>query len=527
MYRHVCPRLSVILLRIKLDYFLASRFLKILVKLMNIDVPIEHSVTQERQHSPKTHWTAPFPWPRSILSLIAASFALVSLPLLYVVMSTVFSVDQLTKVSQKTLYQSVSLTQTIRLMSDDLVQMERAYRQYLVLNDDLLLQRFQATHEHFLESVQLLAQTNANFRPQATFGAIVQREQLLFDALMQAKVKADIDPIVEKEFADLTALGHALVEESSSKVTLAVDALQQEGDVLQQSLFMKAIFMIPTTILLALLFALLITRPVQQLMSAIRRMGDGDLAVPVSVSGPADLRLLGERLNWLRVRLLDLEQEKQKFLRSVSHELNTPLSAIREGTALLAEGVVGPINGQQSEVLDILRSSGLDLQRHIENLLHFNRLQAQGAKLYCRELDLQPLVQEVTQHHKVSMLAKNLQLELDLHSVLVEADDEKLRVIFDNLISNAVKYSPANGTIFLRLRQEAGKALLSVIDEGSGVSLEEQDKVFEGFYRGAAAREGKIKGTGLGLVIAQEYAHAHGGEIHIQSPVQNGVGSLF
>lgn len=468
-----------------------------------------------------------FPWPRRIRSLILAGFALVSLPLIYVVITTVVSVDQLTKVSQKALNQGIKTTQVIRAMSEDLVQMERAYRQYLVLQDEALLQRFQMAHENFARSAQSLIQTRPELEYTESVARIMKREAVLFTALSSAEVRTDIDPIVVKEFADLTGLIRQLVELSTEKVNLAVDALDTEGDQLQRSLFVKTMFIVPATLLVAFLFAVLITRPLQQLVLAIRTMGDGNLNQQVKVSGPQDLQYLGERLNWLRLQLMSLEKEKQKFLRSVSHELNTPLSAIREGTALLAEEVVGPVNEQQREVLDILRSSSLDLQRHIENLLHFNRLGVQGCELYRAEVDLQQLITNVASQHKVPMLARNLQMKLQLQPVLFNGDYEKLRIICDNLVSNAVKYSPDGGRVRLRLAQQEGAIVFSVIDEGVGISPDERSRIFELFFRGKAAREGRIKGTGLGLVIAHEYACLHGGDILIVSPVQNKKGSCF
>ncbi len=121
-------------------------------------------------------------------------------------------------------------------------------------------------------------------------------------------------------------------------------------------------------------------RPLRTLDRAISELGSGTLSSPIVVSGPQDLERVGRQLEWLRGRLLDLAQERSRFLRHMSHELKTPLANIREGTELLMDGAVGELDGNQREVTGILRENGIKLQRLIENLLSFSAWQTSTAR---------------------------------------------------------------------------------------------------------------------------------------------------
>jgi two-component system sensor histidine kinase GlrK len=249
----------------------------------------------------------------------------------------------------------------------------------------------------------------------------------------------------------------------------------------------------------------------------------GEFGTAIQISGPHDLQYLGQRLNWLRGRLRQLEDEKRKFLQHVSHELKTPLTALREGTALLEEGVVGELNEAQHEIVEILEQNGTQLQKLIEDLLNFHLAEARLAALDLQPLALERMLEEVVNDHKLAMRAKDIEVQLVTVPVMVRGDREKLRVVMDNLVSNAVKYSPRDGTIRAVLTHEAGHVVLDISDNGPGIADEDKPRVFEAFYQGAAAYQGHVKGSGLGLAIAREYVAAHHGQLEIVDDVSQGA----
>ena len=174
--------------------------------------------------------------------------------------------------------------------------------------------------------------------------------------------------------------------------------------------------------------------------------------------GPTDLVDLGRQLEWLRMRLLELAQERNRFLRHMSHELKTPLASIREGTELLMDGAVGELDSAQREVTTILRDNGIKLQQLIENLLSFSAWQARHSGLEISEFRLRPLVKSALETHQLTLLAQRVHLDLKVQDIELRADRAKLKLILDNLLSNALKYSPRGGTIFIHAQRGQGPA---------------------------------------------------------------------
>jgi two-component system sensor histidine kinase GlrK len=275
--------------------------------------------------------------------------------------------------------------------------------------------------------------------------------------------------------------------------------------------------LLPIVIFLAVGFAILITRPIRQIEAAIRGLGSGQLDKPVAVAGPVDLQFLGERLDWMRRRLLEVDDQKNRFLRQVSHELKTPLTAVREGAELLSDEVVGKLSPAQREVADILRHQSLKLQKLIEDLLTYSASHFHSATLAMTQVDMQQLIGRVADDQKLALHARDLKLKVHAEAIGVMGDFEKLRGMLDNLLSNAIKFSPHGGTIDIQVRQRDGEVDLTVSDQGPGIAAHDRAYVFEPFYQGkqGAAASGLVKGTGIGLSLVKDHAQAHGGSVEI------------
>jgi len=164
-------------------------------------------------------------------------------------------------------------------------------------------------------------------------------------------------------------------------------------------------------------------------------------------------------------------------------------------------------------VVSIMRDNSLKLQRLIEDLLDYQRALHAAASLLPRAVPLDAVVGEVARAHELAMRAKGQRLVLDLHDAMIEADPEKLRSILDNLIGNAVKFTPGGGTVTVLARAAGQETIIEVIDTGPGVPAEEHESIFDSFFRGRATPSGRVEGTGLGLAIAREFTEAHGGRI--------------
>jgi two-component system sensor histidine kinase GlrK len=305
-----------------------------------------------------------------------------------------------------------------------------------------------------------------------------------------------------------------------------VHRLRLKAEQAQRGLIVLTLLSTAVALTIALALTRYIARPISEIDGAIRQLGGADFSKPIAVRGPEDLRYLGRRLDWLRRRLDEFETQKNRFLRHVSHELKTPLTALREGAELLYDQVAGPLAPTQAQVVSIMRDNSVKLQRLIEELLDYQRALHAAASLEVRPISLDEVVREAARSHELAAQAKGLRLTIDAQSSTLEADPQKLRSIVDNLISNAVKFTPSGGTIAVRARSAGGEAVIEVLDTGPGVPLEERESIFNLFFRGRskAAEGGRVKGSGLGLAISREFVEAHGGQIAV---VGDGAGGHF
>ena len=440
---------------------------------------------------------------------------LVVVPLLAALIHATYEVDRLVAQGQRALFATVRATQSSQLLLEAITDMERNARQYKVLGDPALLQVYEENHQKFVDTARRLSALNL---------PDLQRERLDLMAKVEAEVSETVTrfahdapetAVAVDGFTSLARDARKMLVDNRKLVEGEVATLESNGADVQRGLVVQAMALAPGALVLAGIFTVLITRPIRQMDKAIRRLGDGDFSAPSQIQGPRDLEQLGERLDWMRTRLLEVEADKNRFLRHISHELKTPLTAIREGAELLNEGVVGHLNSQQAEITAILKDNTLQLQRLIEDLLDFNIATSRSSKLRCERVALRGLIYNVLTDHKVAVLARQLVLDISLAPVELDGDRAKLQTLVDNLVSNAIKFSPEKGRLHVHLRAREGQAVIEVADSGPGIPEAERRRIFDAFFQGSNVPNGHVRGTGLGLSIAREYAQAHGGYIEV------------
>jgi len=459
-----------------------------------------------------------FLYPRSFPRLLVVGFTLVALPLVFALVNNAISVDQLANRSQNAVYQAVQATQSGRRLSQMLTPLERSARQMVILDDRALLDSYVLSRHRFEQAV---ADVAGLFEDQkGELDEIVKGERAVFTVLSRpSATPAELAAAVER-FDDLSERAQAMVARSSELIDREVEAMRATADQARGITFWQLLGLIPVVIFLAVGFSILISRPITQIDAAIRRLGAGHFRVPVAVNGPQDLEQLGERLEWMRRELIDVEEQKNRFLRQVSHELKTPLTALREGAELLSEEAVGALKPEQREIAEILRHNSIELQKLIEDLLSFGAGQFRRVTADLGPVDVREIIKRVADDQRLAIKARGLALDIDAADVMIPADSEKLRVVLDNLLSNAVKFSPAGGRIRLTARMDGGAFEFDVVDQGPGVPFEERVRIFDPFYQGRHHGSGPVSGTGIGLSVVKEYVFAHGGSVEVvDSPV--------
>ncbi len=454
-------------------------------------------------------------YPRSFLKLILAGFSLAVVPLVLALVYNAYSVNTLADHSQQTLFQAVQATQASRSLIEHVTAMERSVRQFAIVDEPSVLQGYALAHERFLDTAQRLGSYSLEEAQRATLRVLVDAEAELFERVNAATVLQDRAEEIVGEFATLSQTARELDNQGNLLVEREADIVQRMAGETQHFILWQMLALVPVAIFLVLGASLLIRRPISQIETAIQQLGEGEFGGKISVAGPADLQSLGRQLDWLRLRLLDLEEQKSRFLRHVSHELKTPLTALREGVELLSDEVTGRMTHGQLEIARILRQNTLRLQRLIEDLLAYHTAQFQTASLNPTHFRLKSLVERVIQQHTLALRAKNLSQSLAAADLEMEGDQRKIEAIIDNLLSNAIKYSPTGGTIRMQLRRRGGDVVIDFMDDGPGIPQEDRVRVFEPFYQSTTEYTGPVKGTGLGLAIVREFALAHGGTVEV------------
>ncbi len=458
---------------------------------------------------------------RSLNMLILAGFALVSSPLIFAIALTTSYVDRLAVKSGVIIADSVGATRNNQILLEQITSLERNARQYHVLGDTELLALYQGRHERLL---QILSELESILpEPSPEIRAIQNRALELLQELQGNPFNSPAITAALEEFTALSNDAYILTNHIDRSIDATVENLKTQSKYIQKSLYWQGAALTALALMLATLFAILISKPVHQLGNAILQLGSGNMDRPIVVHGPLNLEALGQQLDWLRRRLNDLEQEKNKFLSHVSHELKTPLANIREGAELLKDGSAGQLGKSQYEVVEILQKNSLILQRTIENLLNFSAWQDMKTRLQYRPCRLRELAKRVLKQHKLSIQRRDLKIDLRIPDVKLQADCGKLEIVLDNLISNAVKFSPSGSTIHLSAEHKGDRLRIHVADEGPGIPEDERELVFKAFYQGRQASHGHVRGTGIGLAVVRECVLAHNGDIRIMGDKTKGA----
>jgi PAS domain S-box-containing protein len=225
-------------------------------------------------------------------------------------------------------------------------------------------------------------------------------------------------------------------------------------------------------------------------------------------------------------RLLELDRLKDEFVALVSHELRTPLTSIRGYLELVLDGEAGNVTEEQRRFLGVVERNANRLLELVGDLLFLAQIEAGKLSLEVGAVDLAAVAAESVETARPLAEDKRITLTLATSPVpLLAGDGARLAQLLDNLVSNAIKFTPEGGRVDVRASASRGNAFVEVRDTGMGIPAEEQEHIFERFFRTSRATEQAIQGTGLGLAISKAIVHAHGGRITLAS--SEGEGATF
>lgn len=303
-------------------------------------------------------------------------------------------------------------------------------------------------------------------------------------------------------------------------------------------------------LLASLFLARRVVRPLGRLRQGVERIAKGDLDFRLKLNTGDEIEILAEEFNKMAValgaaytgleekirertqelvianeKLKELDKLKSRFLSNVSHELRTPLTAIDGLTANMMDGITGQLNDKQLEYLTDIRASTDRLARLIEDLLDLSTIEKGRVGLKPETLSIEDLIREVASSLRPVVGEKLIQIQVGSvdPGLTAWADRDRIAQVLTNLIANAMKFTPVQGQVVISAHRRSSLwAEVSIADTGSGIPLEEQEKIFDEFYQISRSGREKSQGVGLGLAISKDLVEMHGGKIWVESEISRG-----
>lgn len=277
------------------------------------------------------------------------------------------------------------------------------------------------------------------------------------------------------------------------------------------------------------------TRSLNRLQAGTRQLAQGDFSARVSVQENDELAGVAEAFNMMAneleqafARQRAMEHARRDLIAAVSHDLRTPITSIRAMVEALADGVVTEPAAVQRYYANI-RAQTENLSTLITDLFELSKLEAESPQLRLEPVNLNDLLSDVIESTQAQARAKGITLsgQFSQNLPLVNAEFIKIQRVVTNLVQNAVRHTPAHGTIELSARPVAEGVQVSISDTGEGIAPDDLPYVFDQFFRGEKSRSRETGGAGLGLTIAQRIVAAHQGRIWVESSPATGTSFSF
>ena len=266
---------------------------------------------------------------------------------------------------------------------------------------------------------------------------------------------------------------------------------------------------------------IMVERPVKKILFATEKIAEGDFSVRLetehSYERYDEYDLIMENLNMVATELGKSEILKTDFISNISHELKTPIAIIKSYSELLAKKDI--TEEERIKYSNTVISAAKRLSSLVSNILKFNKLENQGIK-ELRNVKIADLLSECIIAYEEPIDEKNIELSVDIDEFSMKSSESHLEIVFNNLISNAIKFTENGGKISVSLKKVENGAALKVSDTGCGISKEEGKRIFEKFYQADTSHSGE--GNGLGLALVKKVVETLGGEIYVESELMKG-----
>ena len=292
-------------------------------------------------------------------------------------------------------------------------------------------------------------------------------------------------------------------------------------DRVKQIYFLSAVGVIALALLLAFLLSRTLTRPIRELTAATRAVSTGDLAQEVPVRSRDELGELAASFNQMNAKLAQSLNLRRQMTADIAHELRTPISVILGHAEAVHDGVLTP----SLETFEIVRDEASRLEQLVEDLRTLSRADADELPIECQPVAPGTLLEDVQEAHAHRSVQKNISLGLQVAPNLPEivVDPGRMMQVLNNLVDNALHYTPEGGRVLLSAQMADEKLEIRVQDSGPGIAEDELERIFDRFYRSDPSRQRDESGSGLGLAIARAIVEKHNGRIWAESKPGEGT----
>ncbi|MFC1869349.1 ATP-binding protein [Thermodesulfobacteriota bacterium] len=475
----------------------------------------------------------------TILKRLMFGYIAIMLPVTFMGGYVTLKLNQLNRITSDIASVDVPTVRRIELMLNILLSQVQFEKKYLVLKDPDFYEQFNKTRRRFHE-------TAGEIEPLLD----IPKEKELFSGIKESYSR--YLSLFEEEARFLKGgenYSHKLYNAERDRITNGIGRTLREIIMIERTdrdakialsnrvsyrvlrvSTATASFIIIVGVLISFLNTRSINRSIKLLKKKTREIAAGRFIEINDIISPPEIKELAEDFNIMSKKLQDLDEMKMDFMSHVSHELRTPLTAIREASGILRDGKITGFPEKQRELLNIINEECERLIEAVNKILDLSRMESGMMDYRFEKSSLIPLLQKAVL--KLAPIAHNKKIDLELKPLQqlpeVNIDAGKIGYVLENLLDNALKYTPENGAVSITaaslLRDEPEQILVSVSDNGFGISRENRKIIFDKFKR--IDRRGEtVRGTGLGLSTSRHIINDHGGKIWVES--QPGKGSTF
>jgi signal transduction histidine kinase len=446
---------------------------------------------------------------------------------------SVRALGRLVSVNREVVTQAVPALGVSSAVRDGLLSLGRNESRYLVLRDQSYASLWEERSTQTRRDLDRLREYTMSDRAASLldevyrsfdgYRQVVAREHALLAAGQRDAALA----LAERDGRALIDRMDAGIEAWAAARQAAVVAAQAEAARVEERTWAWVMAALGASVMFGLAaaawIAFRVTRSLRTLSVAAQQVGAGAFPDPIPVRGRDELAHLAESFNTMAVRLRRVDEMKEEFFATISHELRSPLTSVREAANLLSEGVPGAINAKQQRLVGIVAASCDRLLRLVNQILELSRLRAEMQPIRRDRVDLERLTERAVEEIRPRADEAGVALERERigASFGVNGDEDRLMQVIVNLLANAVRFTPTGGRVSVRVVDAGAEVELQVEDTGRGIPQPALPHIFE-WYRQAHQDP---RGTGLGLAIVRSAVAAHGGRVTVES--QEGKGSRF